>query len=163
MFSLNRPTGPIQSLRRDVRVSSVCVSVPSRKTRFPENWRLLVEEYIANIGMPLNVFSFLLFWWFSVFWNFWTGVWCVAVAVAVSVSDKCQVTGDMRHVIPDTWHMTHDTWHMTHDIWDLTHEPWIKKNHFCLFLSLLVSMLLSANVARFSVSHMRNCFLCFLK
>ena len=36
IFSLNRPTWPIQSLSRDVCVSSVCVSETSLKTRFPE-------------------------------------------------------------------------------------------------------------------------------
>ena len=53
-FLLNQPTGPIQSLRCDIRVLSVCVSVPSRKTRFPEDWKLLVKEGITNIDIHLD-------------------------------------------------------------------------------------------------------------
>ena len=36
----------------------VCVSVPSQKTRFPLNLRLLVKECFANIGIPLDIFGF---------------------------------------------------------------------------------------------------------
>ena len=36
--------------------SDVCV--PLRKTQFPLNWRLLGEEHIANIGIPLECFGF---------------------------------------------------------------------------------------------------------
>ena len=34
----------------------MCVYVPSRKPNFPVDWRLLVKERIANIGIPLDVF-----------------------------------------------------------------------------------------------------------
>ena len=33
----------------------VCLSVSLRKPRFLVDWRLLVEECIANIGIPLDV------------------------------------------------------------------------------------------------------------
>ena len=39
-------------------MSMSCLSVTSRKTRFPVDWRLLFEERIANIGIPLDVFGF---------------------------------------------------------------------------------------------------------
>ena len=39
---------------------SVCVCVPPRFIRFPVDWRLLVEDLIANIGIPLDMFGFLL-------------------------------------------------------------------------------------------------------
>ena len=32
------------------------MSVPLTKTRFPVDWRLLVEDCITNIGIPLDVF-----------------------------------------------------------------------------------------------------------
>ena len=34
------------------------VSVPLRKTRFPVDWRILVEERVANIGIPLDLFFY---------------------------------------------------------------------------------------------------------
>ena len=40
-----------------------CVFVQSRKTCFPEDWRLLVKERIANIGIPLDILGFLSFLW----------------------------------------------------------------------------------------------------
>ena len=59
-FSLNWPTGPIQSLSRNVHKLSVCVCVQSRKPRFPVDWRLMDKEDIANIGIPLDILGFLL-------------------------------------------------------------------------------------------------------
>ena len=41
----------------------MCVSLPSQKTHFPVDWRLLVEERFANIGLPPDVIGFLLFLW----------------------------------------------------------------------------------------------------
>ena len=72
-FSLNWPTGPNQFLSCDVRVS-VCLSEPSWKTCFPVDWRLLVVERIANIGIPLDFFfndfiSLAIFRGFGVFSN----------------------------------------------------------------------------------------------
>ena len=114
---------PIQSISRNVRYN-VCLPVHSWKLRFPVDWRLLVEERIAYIGILLDVLLF-----FGRFDNFlrsdlirvlgslWTSLLCIvaeltgggSVAVAVGVSDRWQVT-------LDTWQVTHDTWHVTHDI-----------------------------------------------
>ena len=58
---LNQLSEPIQSLSCHVRQLSVCLSVQLRKSRFPVDWRFMVEELIANIGIPLDVFGFLLF------------------------------------------------------------------------------------------------------
>ena len=55
--SLYRPTGLIQSLSCNVHDMCVCMSVLSGKTRFPIDWRLLVEEHNANIGITLDVFE----------------------------------------------------------------------------------------------------------
>ena len=33
-----------------------CLCVPLKKTRFPVDWRLLVSERVANIGIPLDIF-----------------------------------------------------------------------------------------------------------
>ena len=91
---------------------SVCrVSVPSQKTRFPVDWRLLVEECIANSGIPLDIFRSFLFQWlfsFCIFLCFFgslrTSLLCISgelegggsAAVAVVVSDRWQVTRDTR-------------------------------------------------------------------
>ena len=63
IFSLHRPSGLIQSLSRNVRMSCVCacLCVPSQKNCFPVDWRHLVEERIANIGIPLDISSFCRF------------------------------------------------------------------------------------------------------
>ena len=53
--------------------------------RFPVGWRILVIEYIASIGIPLDIFELS---FFNVFWHF-----CImeelsgSVAVAVGFSD----------------------------------------------------------------------------
>ena len=78
------------------------VCVPSRKPRFQLDRRLLVEERIANIGMPLDFFGFLLFqlffvfYFFGVFGSLQAKLLCImgelvgagSVAVAVCVSDR---------------------------------------------------------------------------
>ena len=81
--------------------------------------RLLVKEYIAIIGIPIDVFEFLQFQWFCRF-RFFLGfgslknsllcivgelTWGGFAAVAVGISGRCPVTGD-------TWHVTRDTWHV---------------------------------------------------
>ena len=54
-----------------VSVSCVCVCVPSQKPLFPVDWRLLVEEHVANIGISQDVFGFLPFQWYFAFQFFW--------------------------------------------------------------------------------------------
>ena len=45
-----------------LRCPPVCLfHMPLRKTRFLVDWRLLVKGRIAYIGIPLDVFGFLLF------------------------------------------------------------------------------------------------------
>ena len=75
-FSLHRPSGPIQSLSRDVLKPSVFLCHRG-KTRFPVDWRLLVEERIANIGITLDVFGFWLFQIFFILYIF-LGFWFFA-------------------------------------------------------------------------------------
>ena len=83
-FSLNRSSGPFQSLSCNFRLPCVCVcvSVPSRKSCFPVNCKLLVEDSIANIVIPLSRhFGFLLFRLFLgkqkwVFWSLETSLLC---------------------------------------------------------------------------------------
>ena len=85
----------------------MCVFVLLRKKRFPVDWRLLVKECIANIGIPLDPWTFI-FCRFDVFFAFdffssvlgslQTGLLCilgelqgggyVAVAVTVCISDR---------------------------------------------------------------------------
>ena len=53
---------------------SVCLCVPSRNTRIPVDWRLLVKEHIANIGIPLEFFwVFVVLMVFVVVLNFFCG------------------------------------------------------------------------------------------
>ena len=49
----------------------------------------------------------------------------------------------------DRWHLTPDMWHMTPDTWNLTPDTWF---YFYLFLSVL----LSAQLERLSISRMLN-------
>ena len=98
---------------------------------------LLVEERIANIGIPLDVFGFLQFWWFlrfefvQVFGSLQTSLMLIVgesagggyVAVAVGVSNRWQVTGDR-------WQETRNTWHLTHYMWHLTPATW---HHFLFY------------------------------
>ena len=51
----------------------MCVFVTSRKTCFPVDWRLLVKEHIANIGILLDILCFGCFddfLCFDIFWVF---------------------------------------------------------------------------------------------
>ena len=77
---------------------------------------LLVEEHIANVGIPLDIFKFLSFHFFLwVFGSLQTSLLCImgelagegSVALAVAVSDRLQVTSDTRHIKCDPG-MTHD-------------------------------------------------------
>ena len=79
-----------------------CLCLPSWKTCFLVDWRLLVEERIANIGISQDIFGFLRFNFFlrlDIFWAFWslqTSLLCImvevagggSVAVAIGVSDR---------------------------------------------------------------------------
>ena len=47
---------------------SVCMSVQVWKPHFPVDWRLLVEVYIANIGIPLDAFAVVFFGVLNLFW-----------------------------------------------------------------------------------------------
>ena len=62
------------SVTMSVSCVCVCVSAPSRKTLFPVNWRLLIDECIANRGIPLNIFCFYCFNDFCVFLNTFSGI-----------------------------------------------------------------------------------------
>ena len=52
---------PIQSVSRNIRDLYVCLSVHVWKPRLTLDWRLLVREHIANIGLSLHVLIFLPF------------------------------------------------------------------------------------------------------
>ena len=111
----------------------VCVFVPLRKTNIPVDWRLLVKEFIANIGLPLDFFRLLLLWnclnFFRVFCSLGISLLCIlrelagggSAAVAFGFSDSWQVTGDEWQVTHDTWHLAPVTWHVTFDSWHVTH------------------------------------------
>ena len=101
MSSLNRPSGLIQSLSYNVHELCVCVSVPSQKTRFSVDWRLLVIECSPYIGIPLKkirFFALSMFFcvlrFFQVFGSIQISLLCVSGELAgggflaVGVSDK---------------------------------------------------------------------------
>ena len=120
---------PIQSIScnvRDLYVVTCLWSVHVWKPHFPVDWRLLVEERIANNwhNWRFQDFAFsMIFWDFDIFLGFWswqTSLLCLAeeiaggrsVAVAVGVSDMWQVTCKTGLVTCYTWHVTSDTWHV---------------------------------------------------
>ena len=123
-----------------VALSMTGESVPSWKPLFPGGWRLLVKELVAKIGISLHFFNFFLllkfFFWFFAFFG---GVTC------------------------DRWQVTCDTRYMTCDIWLMTFILLLcfclflfVSVLFCQFLSVLVSVILSAQVEGFNVSCMLN-------
>ena len=90
--------------------------------------RLLIEERIAYIGIPLDVFAVCLFWYFfcfltcfGVLGSLQTSLLCIvvelvwggSVAAAVSVCDRCHMTSDKWQVISDKWHVKLDRWQVT--------------------------------------------------
>ena len=147
-FSLHRP---FADSVYNLRCQSICLSVcPHLETPLPVDWRLLVKERIANIGIPLDISEFLPIRWYFAFWQFFLvfgslqiSLLCIvwelnrglSVAVAVGVSDRWQLTCDTQYAIRDMWHL------------------------FCLFLSVLVLVLLFSHVKRISASRMQNFFL----
>ena len=115
-FWPNRPSGPIKSTRCNVREPSVCVyrgKSPSHLTG--DFWSKSVLLLLAYFYIWWCFWYFLWFFCFN-FWRFFgsfqVSLLCIvgelagggSVAVAVSLSDKWQVTCDR-------WRMTHDTWH----------------------------------------------------
>ena len=80
---------PIQALSCDVRQLSVCT---------------MVEEHIASIGKPLNIFfifcEFNGFSGFELFCGFWF------------FANQPTGTGDTLQMIHDTWHVTHGRFHV---------------------------------------------------
>ena len=121
----------------------MCVFVPSPKTRFQVDWRLLVKERIPNIGITIGILGFDDFfqWFFFGFWVFATSLLCKMGELAgrVFCGFSCW-----------RWHMTFDTWHLTCDTWTIT--------FLSSFLSVLVLMLLSAHIERFIVTCKRDYF-----
>ena len=92
-----------------VRLSSVHIMKP----QFPMDWRLLVNMVYA-VSMTFCVLNF-----FLVSGSLRTNLLCTvgklpgegSVAVAVSVSDRWQVT---QHTAYDRCNLKHDIWHLTH-------------------------------------------------
>ena len=111
----------------------------------------------------LDIFDILQFQGFFLFLKFIdclrTSILCIvkelaevgSVAVTVGVIDRWQVTSDTRHTTYDMWQLTPDTWKMTHDFFSFfLFLP------FCPFYFVLVSVLPSAYVKRFSVSRFQD-------
>ena len=113
--------------------NNVCVCAIA-ETCFLVDWKLLFKECIATIGIPLDIFGFLLFQWLFAFWIFLggfgslqTSLLCIMeelagggyVAVAVSVSER----------VSDSWKETRDMWHWTHDTWHMTQDTWVYSCH----------------------------------
>ena len=144
--------------------TSACLSVCSRlKTRsqwIGDFWSkrvILTLTYLSRFsGFTIQFFS-------SDFWVFaiqptvhrggvskWRVCGCGCLRLWQVTRDMWQY--DMWHVICYMWHVTCDTWHVKHNTWNMTWRR--KKFSFSPCLSVLVLVLLSANVERFSVSHM---------
>ena len=125
---------PIQSISCNVCLPPVHVWYP----HFLVDWGLLVKGCIANIGIPLDIFSFFCnsndFWVLKsllFFWSLQNSLLCIVGEVA-----ECffLVTGDRWQMTDDRWHVTHYKWQMTCDTGHLRHETWFFFfPHFSLF------------------------------
>ena len=51
----------VSKLQCPAVVLCVCVSIPTRKTRLPVDYKLLVKDSIAIIGIPLDILGFCCF------------------------------------------------------------------------------------------------------
>ena len=80
----------------DVCESSICLCVQLGETLFPVDWRILVQECVGTIGIPLDVFGpfsdFLLFLTQATMQD---GGVSRAVAVAVDFSEMLQLKRDI--------------------------------------------------------------------
>ena len=129
-FSLNRSSGPIQSLSCYVRMLSVCSIAENPLPYWHTSWGFWV-------------LGFFVFQWFNVqnwFWGFWslqTSLLCIMGKLAVGGSWPwllTLVTGDRWHATRDTWHVTPDTGHVTHDTGHVTPDIFSPLSFcFCLF------------------------------
>ena len=66
-----------------------------------------------------------------------------------------QVTHERGHVTPDSWHLTPHTWHVTADTWHLTPDLFLSF-FYNFFKDIFMSVLLTKQDVKFSVSHMRD-------
>ena len=122
IFSLNCPAWPIQLQCLDF----VYVCVPSQKTSFPVDWRLL-----TFLGSVVSRFFYVKNFFLQVFGLLRASFLCIMGLLAgrglwllvLVTSDwwHTTVTHDIWHMARDTWHMTCDTWHVTHDVWLFLH------------------------------------------
>ena len=110
---MNRPLGQFSLYV----AMSVTVSVPSWKPHFPVDWRIMVVERIANIGIPLAIFfffrsyDFLHFRKILVLGSLQTSLLWIVLKLAggefcgPGCWRWCQVTGDTLHLTRDTIHV----------------------------------------------------------
>ena len=71
--------------------------------------------------------------------------------------DRWHMTGGMWHLTPDTSHLTPDMWQLIPDIWHLTHDFFLSF-FYNFFKDIFMSVLLTKQDKKFSVSHMRDFF-----
>ena len=91
-FSLNWPSGPMQSISHNVRLMSPSINL------FLEGCRLLFKQYKTNL--------LLLYYSQNISQPHHQTTWELEVGVRLNVT--C-----------DTWHKTQDTWHITCNIFSL--------------------------------------------
>ena len=136
-LSLHRPTGPIQSLSRDI-VSRLCVCLCH--CGIPSSW-WTGDFWSIILSYLRDLFGFLLFQWYFVNWNFFGFMGLCEPAY-------CELAGGGSGAVALG---VSDRWHATCDI-----DKCYMKNFLLPFLSDLVSVLLSAHVMRFRVSCLQN-------
>ena len=94
----------------------VCPCVSSRKTSFPVDWKLLVKEHIANIGIPKDFF----FLDTMIIGNLKICHFLCLQTSLLCIMGELAGGGSMAKAIDirDMWHMTcdHYRWQMTHDM-----------------------------------------------
>ena len=132
----------------------VCLSVLLRKPHSLVDWKLLIEEHIDNIGIPLIVFwffavsmTFCVLNCFRVFGSLRTSLLCLreklagggSSAVAVAISMRWQVTVGRWNVTRDLWNRTHYMWHVTTDAWHVTPDAWnVTHDLYLIYLKKMI-------------------------
>ena len=124
--------------------------------RFLVDWRLLVKEWMVNIGIPLDILNVCGFDGVFLLLHF-----CIFLVLGyLQISLLCimgELTGG-RSVAVTVGVI--DMWQVKRDMWQLKHDFFLFFS-FCPFLSVLVCVLISENLKLFSVSRKQN--LLFIK
>ena len=140
LFSLHWSAKSIQFISRNIRESPVCLCAPSWKTCFPMDLRLLIYEHIANLGIPLDIYVFLLFNDFLGWFFFAFGVFVNQPTLHNGGVSRWKVCGCGCCC---SWQVTVDTQQMTHNAWNMTPDNFAPLATWVNFITLVFGSLRS--------------------